>query len=563
MTTISIPKAPARLRASLERVTGQTVRRRLLVLVGVIGAVWAIGTVISVSALLSSKTSANNASGTFDAFRTERNAYEGWLFEDDQTNMFAATAASKLPNIGSVLTSSWQQVLQAHTQAQTGLKILARTSTIPSVRATAAHALRDLVTYTSFSLETHSDYEAGHLALAMKTAVYGNANISNVVQADFNAMAAELSRQSQQEQAHVTSTVNGSLQLIAVLALVSLAVATLVTVWIIRSITGPIRKYVGFAGSIAAGDLSGRLHPEGQDELAELGRALDEMAESLGALSTQVRDNAEGITDRTGEILQAVAGHSAAAAEQSAAIAQTAAAVEQIRAAAEQTARKATDVTEQAHSSVAVGEEGSRAVEAIVGGMAAIETKVGRIAQDITSLAQRTQQISAITQTVNDLADQSNVLALNAMIEAVRAGEQGKSFGVVADEVRTLAEQSKQATDQVEAILHEIQVATDQAVAATREGTAVVREGGELARRAGEVIAQMTEMNSSAALAAEQIAASAQQQNAGMDQIATAMQDTTRVTADFVSGTEQSRVAAEQLESVARELAGAVANYRV
>src|SRR5207253_8764623 len=122
-----------------------------------------------------------------------------------------------------------------------------------------------------------------------------------------------------------------------------------------------------------------------------------------------------------------------------------------------------------------------------------IRLQMEAIAESIAGLSEQTQAISEIITTVNDLADQSNLLAVNAAIEAAKAGEQGKGFAVVAQEVRNLAEQSKQATAQVRTILGEIQRAANAAVLATEQGTRVVEGGMGLTQRAGDVIGQLAD----------------------------------------------------------------------
>jgi methyl-accepting chemotaxis protein len=202
-------------------------------------------------------------------------------------------------------------------------------------------------------------------------------------------------------------------------------------------------------------------------------------------------------------------------------------------------------------------------VERLVGGMTEIRDKVQEIARNILALSQQTQLVGDITATVNDLADQSNMLALNAAIEAAKAGEQGKGFAVVAAEVRNLAEQSKQATAQAQTILSEIRRGTNQAVLVTEEGTRVVEGGVELAQRSGDVIAQLAETIKETAQAAKAIAASAHEQSIGMDQIAQAMGDINQMTAQFVSGAQQSQGAAEGVRELAERLQGLIAVYRV
>ena len=324
-----------------------------------------------------------------------------------------------------------------------------------------------------------------------------------------------------------------------------------------------VAEYSAFATRVADGDLTVRVASNGSVELQGLSDNLNGMAVSLGQLSGRVRDGVQGMRSATTEILAAVSQHTASASEQSAAIAQTSSTVDEVRAASEQTASKAKEVADQAKASVQVSDDGTRAAEAIARAMEEIRDRVQAIARDILALSGQTQQIGEITATVNDLADQSNILALNASIEAAKAGEHGKGFAVVATEVRNLAEQSKAATVQVRGILGDIQKATTAAVLATEHGTKMVEEGLVVTAQARDGIAMLAETIREAAQAAQQIAASAHQQSVGMDQIAQAMRDVNEGTTQFVAGAGQSQQAAEGLNDLAEELASVAGQYKV
>jgi methyl-accepting chemotaxis protein len=330
-----------------------------------------------------------------------------------------------------------------------------------------------------------------------------------------------------------------------------------------QALQAAVSEYSAFAARVAAGDLTGGLAVNGSPELQALSNHLNGMAGGLAEMSGQVRTGVLQLSSGTAEILAAVSQHTATASEQSAAISETTSTVEEVRAASEQTARKAGDVAEGARASVEVSDRGIDAVEAIAQAMGEISDRVDAIARDILALSEQGQQIGEIIATVNDLADQSNILALNAGIEAAKAGEHGKGFAVVATEVRNLAEQSKQATGQVRGILGDIQQATAGAVLAIEQGTKVVEEGQTLATRAGEVIRSQAGTIREAAHAAQQIAASAHQQSVGMDQVAQAMKDLTDGTTQFVAGARQSQQAAQDLNQLAQQLTSVTDRYRV
>jgi methyl-accepting chemotaxis protein len=323
-----------------------------------------------------------------------------------------------------------------------------------------------------------------------------------------------------------------------------------------------VTEYTAFAAKVADGDLTATVSANGSAELRLLSTNLTRMASGLAEMSGQVREGAQQIGTGTAQILATVSQHTATASEQSAAISETSSTADEVRAASEQTAVKAKEVADSARASVEISAQGTGAVEAISVAMEQIRQRVDAIARDILALSQQGQQIADIIATVNDVADQSNILALNAGIEAAKAGEHGKGFAVVATEVRNLAEQSKQATAQVRAILGEVQQATAGAVAATEHGTKVVEEGQRLAMRAGDVIRSQADTIRSAAHAAQQIAASAHQQSIGMDQVALAMKNLSESTGQFVTGARQSQLAAEDLNRLAHQLTTMTDRYR-
>jgi methyl-accepting chemotaxis protein len=330
-----------------------------------------------------------------------------------------------------------------------------------------------------------------------------------------------------------------------------------------ESLEAAVAEYSELATRVAQGDLTGRVGANGGDDLRTLSENLNGMVASLAELSSQVREGAQSISSSTSEILATVSQHTVSASQQSAAIGETSTTMEELRTAAEQTARKAKEVAEQARASAQVSEEGTQAVEAITRAMEETRERVAAMAKDILLLSEQGQQIGEITATVNDLADQSNILALNASIEAAKAGEHGKGFAVVAAEVRNLAEQSKQATEQVRTILGDIQKATTSAVLATERGTKVVEESLGLTHRAGDGIRSLAGTIQDAALAAQQISASVHEQSVGMDQITQAVKDMSEGTAQFVAGAQQSQQAAEDLNTLSRQLTSLTERYQV
>jgi methyl-accepting chemotaxis protein len=191
------------------------------------------------------------------------------------------------------------------------------------------------------------------------------------------------------------------------------------------------------------------------------------------------------------------------------------------------------------------------------------QDQMGSIAASIVRLSEQNQAIGEIIATVSDLAEQSNLLAVNAAIEAAKAGEQGKGFAVVAQEVKSLAEQSKQAAAQIRAILNDIQSAMSTAVMATEQGSKAVEAGVKQSEEAGRAIRMLAESIAESGQAATQIAASSQQQLVGMDQVVGAMESIKQASAQNVAGTRQIETAAQNLHRLGQTLKQLVEHYKV
>jgi methyl-accepting chemotaxis protein len=272
------------------------------------------------------------------------------------------------------------------------------------------------------------------------------------------------------------------------------------------------------------------------------------------AITRQLGESVSQLSSSAAEILATTTQVASGATETATAVSETTATVEEVKQTAQLASQKAKYVSDSAQKVAQVSQTGRKSVEDAIAGMHRIQEQMESIAESIVRLSEQSQAIGAIIATVNDLAEQSNVLAVNAAIEATRAGDQGKGFGVVAQEVKSLAEQSKQATAQVRAILGDIQKATSAAVLATEQGHKAVEAGVAQSAEASDAIRQLAESVNEAAQAATQIAASSQQQMVGMDQVALAMDNIKLASTQNVAGTKQAEAAAQGLHELGLKL---------
>ena len=302
------------------------------------------------------------------------------------------------------------------------------------------------------------------------------------------------------------------------------------------------------------------------EELKELNRTLEQrVAERTGKLVSQneeILHAAAILAASSGQIMVSMSQIATGAAETAAAVSETTTVVEEVKMTGQVSSQKARKVSEVAQKAVSVAKTGRKAVEESVAGMGHIQDQVSSIAESIMRLSEQSQTIGEIISTVKDLAEQSNLLAVNAAIEAAKAGEQGKGFAVVAQEVKSLAEQSREATAQVRIILNDIQKATNAAVLATEQGNQAVGIGVRQSKEAGEAIRQMGESIEEAAQAAVQIVASSQEQSSGMDQVVLAMGNIKQASEENVSGMKQVEVTLQNLHDLGQKLKQLVEQYK-
>ncbi|TAN70413.1 MAG: HAMP domain-containing protein [Methylobacter sp.] len=322
-----------------------------------------------------------------------------------------------------------------------------------------------------------------------------------------------------------------------------------------------LRSMADIAERIAEGDLTVQIKP--QSDKDTLGNAFETMVNNLRKLTQDIRDGMNVLASSSAEILATTTQVASGSTETATAVSETTATVEEVKQTVQLANQKAKRVSGSAQQVAQVSQTGRQSVEELIAGMDRIREQTASAAESIVRLSEQSQVIGEIILTVNDLAEQSNLLAVNAAIEAAKAGEQGKGFAVVAQEIKSLAEQSKQATAQVRAILGDIQKATGAAVMATDMSGKVVAEGVLQSDAAGEAIRMLEESIVEAAQAALQIAASSQQQMVGMDQVALAMENIKQASTQNMVGAGQAEIAAHNLHELGLKLKQLVERYKI
>lgn len=346
----------------------------------------------------------------------------------------------------------------------------------------------------------------------------------------------------------VDAAVNASLISGTTLTVVAIAFTVLVLVLLLnKTVNKPLALLEHSMTKAADGDLTVKVDYSSDDEIGTIIKVQDKMRLGLVDLISQFKTSAEQVSSAATEIASAAEQTSTGAGEQEAQAGEVSASIEEMAATIVESSQNAASATESARNAADVAGEGGRIVQETIEGMQRIAETVKASAATIGELGKRSDEIGEIIGVIDDIADQTNLLALNAAIEAARAGEQGRGFAVVADEVRKLAERTTKATAEIASMIKGIQEDTSGAVTSMEEGTAQVETGTELAIKAGDSLSSIVSVVNEVQNMIEQIATASDQQSAAAEQISGNV-------GNIVSVTKQSAQGAEQMASTAEEL---------
>lgn len=319
-----------------------------------------------------------------------------------------------------------------------------------------------------------------------------------------------------------------------------------------------VGEYAAFAANVADGNLAARLSENRDGPLGNLAQSLNRMTAALEGMVSEIRDAVRLLASASAEILAATSQQVSATAEEATAVRQTAATVTQVRQAAELASRKTRNVAELSQKMAKVAEDGRKSVGESVASVTESRQRMEALAERILAFNEQAEAIAEINATVGELAEQSNLLAVNASIEAAKAGEAGKGFSVVASEVKALAERSKEATAQVRRIVIDLQKSAQSTVVAAEQGVKASISNLSIAERSGSAFGALAGSVTETSQAAQQIMATAQQQEVGMDQISVAMANIEQSSAQTVAAMKQVEGAARDLNELAQRLSNTV-----
>jgi methyl-accepting chemotaxis protein len=355
----------------------------------------------------------------------------------------------------------------------------------------------------------------------------------------------------------------GQLTTLALITLAAAAVGAAQVAWLAGSALRPLLRVRAAAVAMA----SGRVPPplalgEADGDVATLAGGLDDLGVMLRDLLADLQASGLRLGEASGALLRGAATQEAASSGRAQAMRRAAANADTLVEVTREAAREAGSVIEMTHRAETLSGEGLAAVEQAVRTSGALGEQVRRIAATMGDLSERTLQVGEIVTTVKDLAEQSNLLALNASIEAAKAGEHGRGFAAVAMEMRNLAEQSRQAAVQVRSILGEIQKHAREAALATEEGSARAALATGRSRSAGQAIEGLAVVIRESAATARAIADRTRQQGATAADLVTAIAELSEATRSGVEETAALEGRATEIAAVASRLAALSGRFR-
>jgi methyl-accepting chemotaxis protein len=332
-----------------------------------------------------------------------------------------------------------------------------------------------------------------------------------------------------------------------------------------RSVIRPIGRAAGMAKDIAEGqgDLTKRLSAGGEDEIGQLSRHFNSFLEYLHGIVSRISETSGRVATASEELAAGSTEMARGAEEQSGKTGQVASAVEEMSASVLEVAKNASGAADAAREAAQVAKRGGEIVARTVGGMEQIARSVEQVAGIIKALGQRSDQIGEIVRVIDEIADQTNLLALNAAIEAARAGEQGRGFAVVADEVRRLAERTGKATKEIAEMIRAIQGEAAGAVSSMEAGQGEVRSGVALAQEAGRALGEIVGVVDRVTAQVQQIAVAAEQQSASAEEISANVEAVATISRQALVAAQGTAQAAGELSGLASQLRGVVGRFKL
>ncbi|WP_077619711.1 methyl-accepting chemotaxis protein [Bacillus sinesaloumensis] len=376
------------------------------------------------------------------------------------------------------------------------------------------------------------------------------------------------------EQGEIDKATQGILYTTFLVVAIFVLIGIIIAILIVRSITRPLNVLVQVTDQVSNGDLTQSINVKNSDEVGQLGNSFNKMLDSLRELLTNVDDKSQTLaasseqltasseqnSQATEQVANAIQEVAVGTEQQTEMVRHTTDVVKEMSIGIQQIEKNAQNVSRTSTEALSIVENGEQAIQESIQQMQTINTSVADLGKIIHSLGERSEEINQIVNVISDIASQTNLLALNAAIEAARAGEHGKGFAVVADEVRKLAEQSAKSTESIRQLIGTIQDDTKQAVDSMNKGTEEAEKGITVVNNAGQSFTQIQQFVDNVSSQIQEVSASIAQMTQGAHQVVDAVSEIDEIARKTTGqGQEVSAATEEQLASM-QEIASSAAS---
>jgi len=494
-----------------------------------------------------------------------------------QSQRISAEALNEttLANIGVYRLFTWQNNYDDQ-------KIKAATNEIDEHIDKATHKIDDLKNNTAISneakdqlhlitqkLESYKKQSASAIEMSqvdpnmgltsMQSADETFKDVQNLIQ----NLVTETETNAQHDYQNSVATSKNSIYAFVALLLLAIAIGITFSLWLGGKLIKSVKESIVIAKRIADGNLTGNIHIDSDDEIGELQNALNDMKNNLHAMvsniiesSNQMEKMTQNISEHSGIISQGTS-------EQNLAAVSIASAIEQMSHSISSINTSAKDANEFMQSSTYLTNKGKMALESVRESMQRIEHSAHDNSKIVQSLGNESEQISNIISVIRGIADQTNLLALNAAIEAARAGEQGRGFAVVADEVRSLAARTASSTQEISAMIGSIQDRIADAVSGMESSVNFVGEGGNLANNAEDAVALTAQKINEVAQMVSEISAALQEQRHASEIIANQIHQVAQIAEHNNQASTETTTSIEELSSLSKKLHVLVSSFKI